>query len=155
MKTILVPVDFSEATAATVATAVSLARPSGGEIVLIHVITPPLVNIQYPGINDDTWAQAVTLARGKLNGILVSVQAEGVSASAKALGGFPFETILAQARECSADMIVMGSHGHRAIYDLLVGSTSSGVLKGSSCPVVLVPMQKARPSEKPALAKAI
>lgn len=155
MKTMLVPVDFSEATATTVATAVSLAKACAGEIVLVHVITPPVENIQYPVLNDDIWEQAITLARRNLNRILASIHTEGVGASAKTIGGFPVETILAQGRECGADMIVMGSHGHTAIYDLLVGSTSSGVLKGSSCPVLLVPVQKARPSEKPELAKAV
>lgn len=144
----LVPVDFSGATATTVATAVSVAKACAGEIVLVHVITPPLENIQYPVLNDDTWEQAIALARRNLNRILASVHAEGVSASAKAIGGFPVETILAQGRECRADMVVMGSHGHTAIYDLLVGSTSSGVLRGSSCPVLLVPIQKDSHSKK-------
>jgi len=36
-------------------------------------------------------------------------------------------------------MIVMGSHGHGALYELLVGSITQGVLKAAKCPVVVVP----------------
>jgi nucleotide-binding universal stress UspA family protein len=36
----------------------------------------------------------------------------------------------------------MGSHGHTALYDLIAGSTTTRVLKGAPCPVVVVPAQK-------------
>jgi nucleotide-binding universal stress UspA family protein len=38
----------------------------------------------------------------------------------------------------------MGSHGHTAFYDLLVGSTTHGVLMRANCPVVIVPPEKKR-----------
>jgi nucleotide-binding universal stress UspA family protein len=37
---------------------------------------------------------------------------------------------------------VMGSHGHTALYDLLVGSTTHGVLMRAICPVVIIPAIK-------------
>ena len=37
------------------------------------------------------------------------------------------EEILNQADELNADMIVMGTHGHGAVYNLLVGSATKGV----------------------------
>jgi Zn-dependent M28 family amino/carboxypeptidase len=46
------------------------------------------------------------------------------------------------AEKHDADFIVMGSHGHTAFYDLLVGSTTHGVLMRSKCPVVIVPAVK-------------
>ena len=51
--------------------------------------------------------------------------------------------ILAQAKIEDADYIVMGSHGHTALYDLLVGSTTHGVLMRAGCPVVITPGPKA------------
>jgi len=38
---------------------------------------------------------------------------------------------------------VMGSHGHGAVYNLLVGSVTAGVLKSAKCPVLVVPSKKA------------
>ena len=36
----------------------------------------------------------------------------------------------------------MGSHGHTALYDLLAGSTATGVIKRAPCPVVIMPPVK-------------
>jgi hypothetical protein len=46
---------------------------------------------------------------------------------------------------------VIGSHGHTAFHDLLVGGTASGVLKRATCPVVVVPApvrKKTKPGKK-------
>jgi len=38
-----------------------------------------------------------------------------------------------------ADLIVLGSHGHGAFHDALVGSTSLHVIRHAPCPVVVLP----------------
>jgi nucleotide-binding universal stress UspA family protein len=48
------------------------------------------------------------------------------------------------AERLRASYIVMGSHGHTAFFDLLVGSNTHGVLRRSSCPVLVVPPAKAK-----------
>ena len=52
------------------------------------------------------------------------------------------EKILTSAETHAADLIVMGSHGHGALYELLVGSVTSGVLHGAKCPVLVVPARR-------------
>jgi nucleotide-binding universal stress UspA family protein len=52
------------------------------------------------------------------------------------------EEILNQADVVNADLIVMGAHGHGAMYNLLVGSATKGVLKHSARPVLLVPASR-------------
>ena len=39
------------------------------------------------------------------------------------------EEVLQAARDIAADLIVMGSHGHGSVYNLLVGSVTEGILK--------------------------
>jgi nucleotide-binding universal stress UspA family protein len=53
--------------------------------------------------------------------------------------GAPIQHIVRQA--ATADYVAMGSHGHTALYDLLVGSTTHGVLMRAKCPVVIVPAE--------------
>jgi len=53
--------------------------------------------------------------------------------------GSVVEEILKTADAIAADLIVMGSHGHGSVYNLLVGSVTEGVLKISKRPVLLVP----------------
>ncbi len=53
--------------------------------------------------------------------------------------GMVAEEILFQADSLNANLIVMGTHGHGAMYNLLVGGVTKGVLKHSARPVLLVP----------------
>ena len=52
--------------------------------------------------------------------------------------GEPAAAILRYAKECHADMIILGSHGTTAIARLLVGSTAEAVLRYATCPVVIL-----------------
>ena len=49
------------------------------------------------------------------------------------------ETILREAARLPADLIIMATHGHGAVFDLLVGSISQAVLRASPVPVLMVP----------------
>jgi nucleotide-binding universal stress UspA family protein len=53
------------------------------------------------------------------------------------LEGRPSEQICGAALD--AELIVLGSHGHGAFHDALVGSTSQHVIRHASCPVVVLP----------------
>ena len=48
------------------------------------------------------------------------------------------ESILKVAKNCEADLIVMGSRGFGAVKGLLVGSVSRKVIHYASCPVMVV-----------------
>jgi nucleotide-binding universal stress UspA family protein len=48
------------------------------------------------------------------------------------------DTLLRLAKEYGSQAIVVGSHGHSALGELLVGSTTRAVLKHAECPVVVV-----------------
>src|SRR5436309_7276127 len=67
---------------------------------------------------------------------------DGIKSTLHQLTGEVAEEILNQADAISADLIVMGTHSHGAIYNLLVGSATKGVLKHSTRPVLLVPGRK-------------
>jgi hypothetical protein len=34
---------------------------------------------------------------------------------------------------------VLGSHGHSALFETLVGGTAAGVIEGAKCPVIVIP----------------
>jgi nucleotide-binding universal stress UspA family protein len=67
---------------------------------------------------------------------------DGIKVSLHEPTGTVAEEILNQADELNANLIVMGTHGHGAMYNLLVGSATKGVLKHSSRSVLLVPALK-------------
>lgn len=142
MKTILVPVDFSPMTPRVIAEAATLARPLQGRIVLFHVTEPVAKIVDYAVIVVSV-AQineaAAKEAKRRLTEFEVQLKAEGLNAESIQVNGSPVPEIIEQAKKLPADYIIVGSHGHKALYDLLVGSTAGGVLKRSACPVIIVP----------------
>jgi nucleotide-binding universal stress UspA family protein len=72
--------------------------------------------------------------------------AEGRDAAAFTIQGPAVEMILREARNQNAGLIIMGSHGHGALYELLIGSVTQGVMKDAHCPVVVVPSKAGKKS---------
>ncbi|HVZ63133.1 MAG TPA: universal stress protein [Lacunisphaera sp.] len=142
MKTFLVPVDFSAVSGEIVDTAVGFARAFSGKVVLLHVIQPPIITSEY-ALPVDAVQEAMTTseknALAKLAAFEETIKANGVDVSISVRHGPPVFEILEAARKHAVDYIIMGSHGHGRIYDLLVGSTASGVIKESRCGVVIMP----------------
>ncbi|RMG89189.1 MAG: universal stress protein [Candidatus Dadabacteria bacterium] len=52
--------------------------------------------------------------------------------------GRPSQAILDEAERCQADVIVMGSHGHSAVGEVLLGSVAHRVTQRAKVPVLVV-----------------
>ena len=70
-----------------------------------------------------------------------------MNVTARQFEGSVMETLLNQIEEIHPDVIIMGSHGHGALYHLIVGSVASGILKHAGCPVLLIPSGSAAPAQ--------
>jgi nucleotide-binding universal stress UspA family protein len=163
MKRILVPIDFSDATPRVIDLARQLAKALDAEIHLVHVrelaaaATPgtlgyglagmpelaPMSGVPVPGLDPmpqpiaETEDQKSRLARWQKE-----IAQDGIKVSLHEPTGAVADEILDQADAIEADFIVMGTHGHSAMYNLLVGSATKGVLKHAARPVLLVPGAK-------------
>ena len=143
MKTILAPIDFSAATKHVVAEAVELARATDARVVLLNVTTPVVFVSDFIDPRENSVAlveQEAHAASVRLSALEEKLEHEYMPVDAIQLSGQPVPLIVEQARNLPADYIVMGSHGHSAFYDLVAGSTTSGVMKRAPCPVVIVPV---------------
>ncbi|MDD3179367.1 MAG: universal stress protein [Opitutaceae bacterium] len=153
MKTFIVPVDFSAVTDHVVDTAVSLARSLDGKIALVHIIQPPVVTSEY-GLPVEALQDAIMISEQAATKHLARlgerVAKEGVKFETILRHGPPVSGILEEADKAQADFIVIGSHGHGKLYDLLVGTTAFGLLKRAKCAVVILPPE-AKPAPKPVL----
>jgi nucleotide-binding universal stress UspA family protein len=69
--------------------------------------------------------------------VLDQSPAEGIEVEPLVVEGRP-STILCTAA-LDAELLVLGSHGHGAVHDALVGSTSQHVIRHATCPVVILP----------------
>lgn len=143
MKTLLVPIDFSDLTPRVLEKATELSKALGGRIVVLHVIQPPVnLSSSDPILVENTariTAAAEKAADKNLERLEKSLKAGLADVEFVRLTGAPVTRILEQAELRSADYIILGSHGHTAVYDLLVGGTAHGVLKKATRPVIVVP----------------
>ena len=143
MKTILVPVDFSDTTPALIETVKTFAATFGSRVVLLHVSEP---EPDFVGFEAGPMAVRQTVARdlktehAKVEELKATCGLPDVLALH--IQGPAIEKILHTAAEQKVELIAMGSHGHGALYELLVGSVTAGVLKGAQCPVLVVPVVK-------------
>lgn len=141
-KTILVPVDFSDVTARVTEAARALASAFQGEIILVHVQEPEPDFVGFepgPPMVHVNVIHEMHASRRQLEELKSVVSQTGLNVTALHLQGATVGTILREAETRQADLIVMGSHGHGALYNFLSGSVTSGVLKSARCPVLVVP----------------
>lgn len=142
MKTILTPIDFSGATRGVIDTAAGLAAAVGARLVLLHSLQPPMLTTDY-GIGMEVLQEALAVsekaATRQLEHIQTELEGRGLTIATVLQSGAAAPAILEQAGLQAADFIVLGSHGHTAFYDLMVGSTTHAVLLKAPCPVVIVP----------------
>ncbi len=145
MKTILVPLDFSHATERILDVVREVAPSLGAGVVLIHVEPPEPSFVGYePGPQHvrDIVAHEAQENHKRLHDTQEGLQGDGVDTEVLLIQGPTVEKILSEAKRLEANMIIMGSHGHGSLFDLLVGSVSEGVMRKSPCPVLIVPGRK-------------
>jgi nucleotide-binding universal stress UspA family protein len=142
MKTILAAIDFSESSELVIETAATLARSAEARVAFLHVIQPISGTASEYGFAEasDKIARAAVLnAVHRLAHIQRRLSSEGVSATSSYVSGVPGAAIVERAQEVQASYIVVGSHGHGAWYELIIGGTTSRVIANAPCPVVVVP----------------
>lgn len=143
--TILVPLDFSDVSASVVEVASEMARAFNGRLVLLHVSEPEPDFVGFeagPASVRTAVAHDMREEHQELERWKQLLAERGISASGMHIQGSLSEKILSESVEQGAGMIVMGSHGHGALYHLLTGSVASAVLKSSTIPVLIIPAAK-------------
>lgn len=141
---ILVSIDLSAATPRILQAAARLARALSGRIWLLHVAEPEPDFVGYdagPEVVRDQVAREFRDEHRKVQEYAENMRKEGLAATALLIQGPIVDTVISEAGRLEADLLVVGSHGYGAVYDLLVGSVSRGILKHAEIPVLVVPVR--------------
>ena len=145
MGPILATVDFSDATPGVINTARDLAQTFSVKLYLLHVAGSKPDTAEHttkPRSNRQLAAEAFRWEHRTLQALAAPLQSAcPLRVTPLLIQGLPGEKILQESRRLDAGMIVMGTHGHGKLYDLLMGSVSREVLQSAFCPVVMVPYQ--------------
>ena len=147
---ILVAVDLSEATPRVMQVTERVARQSEGKVRLLHVAEAEPDFMGYdagPEVVRDQVAKEFRDEHKSIQAYAEQLREAGLDASARLIQGPIVETVFNEAKRFEADMLIVGSHGFGALYDLLIGSISRGILKDTDIPVLVVPIRD--PSLRP------
>lgn len=146
---ILVPVDGSAASRHVAVHAFELAAALGARVSVIHVVEDLAVPfVQYgmePYVDlEAVSADVVEAHRDAAERLVADVAAdapEGLTVEASVIdaGGDRVGDVIARlADERGTDLIVMGTHGHRGLSKVLLGSVADHVVRTARVPVTLV-----------------
>jgi len=139
---ILVCIDLSDSTEEILKTIETLCQPPNAKVWLLHNAMPEPDSIEFkvdPIEARESLAKKFHLQHQQLQELAEQIRKSGVDASALLVHGKTVDTILRQATNLDIDLIVVGSHGHSEMYQLLVGSITKGVLHRSNKPVLVIP----------------
>lgn len=138
LQRIIVGADGSPAALRAIAWAASRAGESGSEVVLVNALdadTQFVRDLPPSGMSswrselrrqlEDDWPKALIAAGVRYRTVVVEAS--------------PADAILQTAEAESADLIVIGTHGHGGIRDRLLGSVSYRVIHLARHPVTVIP----------------
>ena len=141
---LLVALDLSPVTEKVIEEVKKIAKKIDPHIWIIHVVAPDPDFIGYevgPQTERDFIARKFHEKHIALQDIAKKMKADGLNVTPLLLQGPTVQTILNEAGNVDADMIITGSHGHGMMYNIFIGSISKEVLKHSTRPVLIIPVR--------------
>lgn len=142
-KKILVPLDGSQLAEKSLPYVKDLAR--GGfvaEVLLIHVVEIPSValseGIDFFPLKNALFNKAEEYLADIESQIISEGISEGIKVGSSISEGAVAHSIVEYAKENGVDLIVIGTHGHTGMKDVVFGSVALRVLHESHVPVLLI-----------------
>ncbi len=143
LKSILVPVDFSECSEKALLYARGFAKQFGARIVLLHVVElsysyADMAIFDYSSLEKDLRQGAETRLRSLAKG----VEKDGTPTTVEIRLGRPARAVAEIAKELATDLIVISTHGYTGLKHALLGSNAETIVRHAPCPVLVVRPQE-------------
>jgi nucleotide-binding universal stress UspA family protein len=139
--------DFSAASRAAFYPALRLAKATGAELTIVHVLLSPASMFAAPSyMTEETWDLIESELRAEASQHMDALVKEAVEAGVRPTpqfvrGGVPAEEIIRAAAENKTDVLVLGTHGRSGLVKMMLGSVAARVVAHATCPVLTVRMQ--------------
>jgi len=146
IKRILVPVDFSEPSLAALRYAVELARPFRATVDVMHVVETvayaPMIGatVDLDRLREEQEREG----RRQLDRLVATLRKRLGHRHAVLRIGTAAPSIVDEAERRGSDLIVMGTQGRHGVGRWVLGSVAERVVRGSGCPVLIVPPRRSR-----------
>lgn len=139
-ETILLAVDFSEASTYLADYASLVAKGLGARLVVLYV--SPSMNryttLYVPTESIRTLVDQILEGANRVMGEFMAERFEGIEADGRVEYGYAPEIILQTAHDVAADMIIMGTHGRRGVERIPFGSVAEKIVKTAKIPVMTI-----------------
>ncbi|RUM87759.1 MAG: universal stress protein [Thermodesulfatator sp.] len=145
IKTILFPVDFTEASEKVARYARFFAEKFGAKLLVLYVVEDLMkyAGFYVPHAALEKMEKDLFEGAQKRMGEFVEQNFSNMEVEPLVSSGEVAEKICEMAREKGADLIIMGTHGRKGLEKALFGSVAEKVVKTAPCPVLTInPFQK-------------
>lgn len=137
-KRILVPIDFSEISLATVERAVDFAKTFDAQIDLLHSYQ------SHPGAmapygmeySSDLYENVRLAATEQLQKVCDRVRSAGIETTMHLSQAVPSAAIVEAARHLESDLIIIGTRGLTGLKHVMLGSVAERTVRTAPCPVL-------------------
>jgi len=139
---ILVAIDLSNASQKILDKAKTLAIALPAKVCLLHVIEgePDFLDDE-PDLqsSSDQSQQEFPQEHKYLQKEVDGLRQSGIETKGLLSQGSVVDVILQKSKQLEIDIIIVGTHGHGGVHHMIFGSVSEGVLRNTSCPVLVIP----------------
>ena len=139
---ILVAIDLSNASQKILDKAKTLAIALPAKVCLLHVIEgePDFLDDE-PDLlsSSDQSQQEFSQEHKYLQKEVDGLRQSGIETKGLLSQGSVVDVILQKSKQLEIDIIIVGTHGHGGVHHMIFGSVSEGVLRNTSCPVLVIP----------------
>ena len=142
MKTIIVPIDFSEQSENALRVAASLAKTHNSEILVLHMpeLNEAMISSS-EGFHPEQTVFLLKLAEKRIGEFLNKDYLKETKITPIIKHFKVFGEVNEIAEKHHADLIVMGSHGTDGLKEIFVGSNAEKVVRNSEIPVLVIKKQ--------------
>ena len=130
---ILVAVDGSVTSSSAAENAIDLAEKFGADLIALYIVPPNIKIREIFDLAKENGQKIVDEVKNAESAKKLNVQTEVLWDE-----GSITKAIVEYAEENNVNLIVLGTRGISGIKQMLLGSTASGVVKYSHCPVIVV-----------------
>lgn len=135
LKKMVVAIDFSYASAGLIPFVSALGRRFRSEVVIAHAFAEAAL---LPESAAFSAGESEATAKQKIADILRRPELDEVNVHGRLMKGDAATEILRVAREESADLLIVGTHGHRGFRHFLIGSVCEEIIRHAPCPVLTI-----------------
>ena len=145
LERILVPTDFSDHAEQAIRHAAAIARWSGAELIVLHVVEKFMdYSLLYSDIfpfqtpTQDAYRVIEDRIKVRISTALEEFAAEGLRSRALVTTGSPHVEIIRISEREAVDLVVIATHGRSGLTHAILGSTAEKVVRRAPCPVLVI-----------------